>query len=130
MHWRNLCLNVMSLLLYVTELNLILHLGEKEGKLFSKKNLAKERMQRIRSLNIDKEKFKEMCCADLISEKASWKSSANLPDSSGMRIKFYVLHLFIFYTFDEVLRYLLTFFNIFTLFFIYRQQRCRIDVYL
>ncbi|XP_071581304.1 uncharacterized protein Swt1 [Temnothorax nylanderi] len=47
---------------------------EKGGKLFPKKNLAKERMQRIRkNLNIDKEKIQEMCRADLVSKKPSQK---------------------------------------------------------
>lgn len=52
-----------------------------------KKNLAKERMQRLRrSLSIvsqtDKEKFKEICNVDLVSKKASQKSSRSLPSFS------------------------------------------------
>lgn len=58
---------------------------ERGGKSLPKKNLAKERMQRIRrNLDIDKEKFQEMYNADLVSRKASQqKFSKNLPNLSN-----------------------------------------------
>jgi len=93
-----------------------LYLGEKGGKSILKKNLAKERMQKIRkSLNIDKEKFKEMCNTDLVTKKAPQKFSRSLPNSSSKYIRY-----LIFCAFDKVLKHLFTLFSIFTLFCVYR----------
>lgn len=78
----------------------ILYLGERRGKSFPRKNLAKERMQRLRKdLSIDKEKVKEVCNADLVSRKAPQRLSRTLPDSSGRYIKYfmYILH-FLYFT--------------------------------
>lgn len=80
-------------IIYLAELKLTLCLGEREGKLLLKKNLAKERMQKIRSLIIDKEKFKEMYSADVISKRTSQKFTRSL-SSSSMYIKFYAYDSF------------------------------------
>jgi len=70
-------------------------LGEK-GKSI-KKNLAKERMQKIRkSLNIDKEKFKEMCNTDLVTKKAPQKFRRSLPNSSSKYKISYIFYILCF----------------------------------
>lgn len=69
----------------------ILYLGERRGKSFPRKNLAKERMQRLRKdLSIDKEKVKEMYSADLVSRKAPQRLSRTLPNSSGRYTKYFM----------------------------------------
>lgn len=85
------------LVLCYTKLKLIIFLGGSDRKVFMKKNLAKERMQRLtRSLNVNKEKLKEMYHTDLVSKKASQKFSRSLPSSSSRHTKFctffYILH--------------------------------------
>ncbi|KYQ55450.1 Uncharacterized protein C1orf26 [Trachymyrmex zeteki] len=58
---------------------------KKGGKSFLKKNLAQERMQKLRTnLNVDKEKIKEMCNADLISKKSSQKLSRSSSNSNSL----------------------------------------------
>ncbi|KYN17127.1 Uncharacterized protein C1orf26 like protein [Trachymyrmex cornetzi] len=58
---------------------------KKGGKSFLKKNLAQERMQRLRTnLNVDKEKIKEMCDADLITKKSPQKLSRSSSNSSSL----------------------------------------------
>ena len=65
------------------EVKLTLCLGKKGGKSFLKKNLAQERMQRLRTnLNVDKEKIKEMCDVDLITKKSPQKLSRSSSNSS------------------------------------------------
>lgn len=79
-------------------------LGKREGKSFLKKNLAKERMQRIRK-SLSDEKIKEICHVDLVTKKTSQKFRS-LPSSSSKHIKFCIVHFSTFYTFSKVLRYL------------------------
>lgn len=77
------CINVFNYYCHYREVKLILYLGKKGGKSFLKKNLAQERMQKLRTnLNVDKEKIKEMCNADLISKKSSQKLSRSSSNSS------------------------------------------------
>ncbi|XP_012060914.1 PREDICTED: transcriptional protein SWT1 [Atta cephalotes] len=58
---------------------------KKGGKSFLKKNLAQERMQRLRTnLNVDKEKIKEMCDVDLITKKSPQKLSRSSSNSNSL----------------------------------------------
>ncbi|XP_018338067.1 PREDICTED: transcriptional protein SWT1 isoform X2 [Trachymyrmex septentrionalis] len=63
---------------------------KKGGKWFLKKNLAQERMQRLRTnLNVDKEKIQEMCNIDLIIKKSPQKLSRSSSNSNSLRSNVY-----------------------------------------
>ncbi|XP_012541968.1 transcriptional protein SWT1 [Monomorium pharaonis] len=56
----------------------------KKEKVVFKKNLAKERMEKIRkNLNCNEEKIKEICQTDLVSKKSPQKTNGRLPNLSN-----------------------------------------------